>query len=305
MSETMVTLVGNAATAVEHRQTPTGVPVARFRLAATSRRWDRTRECWTDGDTSFYTVRSWRTLADNVAASVAVGEPLVVQGQVAAAGRGEAAGAGRAALVLRGGRRRRDRPRPLPGHRRLPPRCAAAYGRGPGAARHRRVLTPGQPARHGTARRRPGTRTRTARGRSNGGTDGIAATRDTTRDCAGAATTRAPGAARQRRTRGFGTGGGTRPKATEHGRAVRRGRARGRETAARRREPTERTAPGPEYVDASPPQAVTLPDPSHRRLASRPPRTATHRHRLRTLRRPSRRRLNSLRRSAPEKASVP
>ncbi|WP_407555778.1 single-stranded DNA-binding protein [Streptomyces sp. Pv4-95] len=78
----MVTLVGNAATAVEHRQTPTGVPVARFRLASTSRRWDRTRECWTDGDTSFYTVRSWRTLADNVAASVAVGEPLIVQGRL-------------------------------------------------------------------------------------------------------------------------------------------------------------------------------------------------------------------------------
>ncbi|MFJ9411068.1 single-stranded DNA-binding protein [Streptomyces sp. NPDC101393] len=82
MNDTMVTLVGNAATAVEHRQTAAGVPVARFRLAATSRRWDKVRECWTDGGTSFYTVRSWRTLADNVAASVAVGEPLVVQGRL-------------------------------------------------------------------------------------------------------------------------------------------------------------------------------------------------------------------------------
>ncbi|MGW7488455.1 single-stranded DNA-binding protein [Streptomyces sp. NPDC054786] len=78
----MVTLVGNAATAVEHRQTTAGVTVARFRLAATSRRWDRAQERWTDGGTSFYTVRSWRALADNVAASVAVGEPLVVQGRL-------------------------------------------------------------------------------------------------------------------------------------------------------------------------------------------------------------------------------
>ncbi len=78
----MVTLVGNAATAVEHRLTTAGVPVARFRLAATSRRWDKARECWSDGETSFYTVRSWRALADNVAASVAVGEPLVVQGRL-------------------------------------------------------------------------------------------------------------------------------------------------------------------------------------------------------------------------------
>ncbi|WP_079063871.1 single-stranded DNA-binding protein [Streptomyces sp. NRRL F-4489] len=82
MNDTMVTLVGNVATAVEHRETPAGVPVARFRMATTSRRWDRARECWTDGETSFYTVRSWRALADNVAASVAVGEPVVVQGRL-------------------------------------------------------------------------------------------------------------------------------------------------------------------------------------------------------------------------------
>ncbi|WP_254069123.1 single-stranded DNA-binding protein [Streptomyces sp. TM32] len=78
----MVTLVGNAATAVEHRQTTAGATVARFRLAATSRRWDKALERWTDGETSFYTVRSWRGLADNVAASVAVGEPLIVQGRL-------------------------------------------------------------------------------------------------------------------------------------------------------------------------------------------------------------------------------
>jgi len=82
VNDTMVTLVGNAATAVEHRQTAAGVTVARFRLAATSRRWDKAQERWTDGETSFYTVRSWRGLADNVAASVAVGEPLIVQGRL-------------------------------------------------------------------------------------------------------------------------------------------------------------------------------------------------------------------------------
>ncbi|MGX1853592.1 single-stranded DNA-binding protein [Streptomyces sp. NPDC055299] len=82
MNDTMVTLVGNAATAVEHRQTTAGATVARFRLAATSRRWDKGLERWTDGETSFYTVRSWRGLADNVAASVAVGEPLIVQGRL-------------------------------------------------------------------------------------------------------------------------------------------------------------------------------------------------------------------------------
>ncbi|WP_324606973.1 single-stranded DNA-binding protein [Streptomyces rimosus] len=82
MYDTMVTLVGNAATAVEHRQTPAGVSMVWFRLATSTRRWDKERCCWVDGDTSFYTVRAWRTLADNVAASVSRGEPLVVHGRM-------------------------------------------------------------------------------------------------------------------------------------------------------------------------------------------------------------------------------
>ncbi|MFH8347019.1 single-stranded DNA-binding protein [Streptomyces sp. NPDC018045] len=82
MYETMVTLVGNAATAVEHRQTTTGASAVRFRLATSARRWDKERGCWVDGDTSFYTVRAWRALADHVAASVSRGEPLVVHGRM-------------------------------------------------------------------------------------------------------------------------------------------------------------------------------------------------------------------------------
>lgn len=82
MSETLVTLVGNVATQPELKQTSTGVPVVRFRLASTERRYDRVGERWTDGHTSFYTVWAWRTLAENVSGSVAVGEPVVVQGRL-------------------------------------------------------------------------------------------------------------------------------------------------------------------------------------------------------------------------------
>ncbi|CAL9290970.1 MULTISPECIES: single-stranded DNA-binding protein [unclassified Streptomyces] len=81
MNDTLVTVVGNVATSVEYRETPTG-GVARFRFAATARRWDRERSVWTDGPTSFYTVSAWRQLAANLAASVAVGEPLVVHGRL-------------------------------------------------------------------------------------------------------------------------------------------------------------------------------------------------------------------------------
>ncbi|MFJ7949743.1 single-stranded DNA-binding protein [Streptomyces sp. NPDC096354] len=81
MNETVVTLVGNAATGVEFRETATG-GMARFRFAVTARRWDREKQFWADGHTSFYTVWAWRTLASNLAGSVAVGEPLVVHGRL-------------------------------------------------------------------------------------------------------------------------------------------------------------------------------------------------------------------------------
>ncbi|ANW20164.1 single-stranded DNA-binding protein [Streptomyces clavuligerus] len=81
VNDPTVTLVGNAATQVEYRETATG-GMARFRLAVTPRRWDRVRETWVDGRTSFYTVLAWRGLARNLAGSVAVGEPLLVHGRL-------------------------------------------------------------------------------------------------------------------------------------------------------------------------------------------------------------------------------
>ncbi|WP_370412861.1 single-stranded DNA-binding protein [Streptomyces fradiae] len=81
MNETTVTLVGNVATNVEYRETVSG-GVARFRFAVTARRWDRERGMWADGATSFYTVSAWRSLGANLAASVSVGEPLVVHGRL-------------------------------------------------------------------------------------------------------------------------------------------------------------------------------------------------------------------------------
>jgi single-strand DNA-binding protein len=82
MNETLVTVVGNVATEPEMHTTATGVGVTRFRLATTARRWDAARGAWTDGPTSFYTVRAWRTLAGHVKESVCLGEPLLVQGRL-------------------------------------------------------------------------------------------------------------------------------------------------------------------------------------------------------------------------------
>jgi single-strand DNA-binding protein len=82
MSETVVTVVGNVATQPELRQTSAGVPVTRFRLATTERRYDRASDRWTDGHTNFYTVWAWRALGENVCGSIAMGEPVIVQGKL-------------------------------------------------------------------------------------------------------------------------------------------------------------------------------------------------------------------------------
>jgi single-strand DNA-binding protein len=82
MYESQVTVVGNVATPLDHRTTRSGEPAVRFRLASTVRRFDRTREAWEDAWTSFFTVWAWRSLATNVATSVTLGEPLIVQGRL-------------------------------------------------------------------------------------------------------------------------------------------------------------------------------------------------------------------------------
>ncbi|MFE0471350.1 single-stranded DNA-binding protein [Streptomyces sp. NPDC058947] len=81
MNETMVCAVGRVATQPVYREMASG-PSARFRLAVTARYWDREKNSWTDGHTNFFTVWANRQLATNTAASLTVGEPVIVQGRL-------------------------------------------------------------------------------------------------------------------------------------------------------------------------------------------------------------------------------
>ncbi|GGZ17901.1 single-stranded DNA-binding protein [Streptomyces poonensis] len=81
MNETTLCVVGNVATRPVCKETALGTS-ARFRLAVTSRYWDREKNEWTDGHTNFFTVWSRRTLAANVTSSVSVGDPVIVQGRL-------------------------------------------------------------------------------------------------------------------------------------------------------------------------------------------------------------------------------
>ena len=75
-----VTVVGNVATPPVLRATPGGHLVASFRVACTSRRFDKDEGRWRDGDTVFTSVSCWRELGENVAQSLSVGDGVVVQG---------------------------------------------------------------------------------------------------------------------------------------------------------------------------------------------------------------------------------
>ncbi|MFF1275701.1 single-stranded DNA-binding protein [Streptomyces marokkonensis] len=81
MNETMLCVVGRVATRPVYRETASG-PAARFRVAVTARYWDREKSAWADGHTNFFTVWANRQLATNAAASLSVGEPVIVQGRL-------------------------------------------------------------------------------------------------------------------------------------------------------------------------------------------------------------------------------
>ncbi|HYT24854.1 MAG TPA: single-stranded DNA-binding protein [Actinomycetota bacterium] len=80
MSDNQVTLVGNLTDDPELRSTPTGLPVANFRLAVSQRLWDA--DGWKDGEPSFFRVNVWRDQAEHVNRSLRKGARCVVVGRL-------------------------------------------------------------------------------------------------------------------------------------------------------------------------------------------------------------------------------
>jgi single-strand DNA-binding protein len=80
--ETTITVVGNLVDDPELRFTPSGAPVANFRIASTPRTFDRQTNEWKDGDTLFLSCAVWRQAAENVAESLQRGMRVIVQGRL-------------------------------------------------------------------------------------------------------------------------------------------------------------------------------------------------------------------------------
>jgi single-strand DNA-binding protein len=83
MFETYLTIIGNVMTAPEWRRTSqSNRLVAHFKVASTARRLERETGRWIDGNSLRVRVSCWRKLAEGVATSVAVGDPVVVVGRL-------------------------------------------------------------------------------------------------------------------------------------------------------------------------------------------------------------------------------
>ena len=82
MPDTDITVVGRVATAPRLSRTESGGQVTNFRIASTSRRFDRNTQDWVDGETFWSDVECWGDLGGNVVRSVSKGDPVVVVGRL-------------------------------------------------------------------------------------------------------------------------------------------------------------------------------------------------------------------------------
>ncbi len=80
-SDNQITIVGNITDDPELRYTANGAAVANFTVAHSTRIRDAAGN-WTDGDTSFFRVNVWRSLAENAAESLTRGTRVVVTGRL-------------------------------------------------------------------------------------------------------------------------------------------------------------------------------------------------------------------------------
>jgi single-strand DNA-binding protein len=82
MNDLLITVNGWVATDPSQHVGPTGARLTSFRLASTSRYFDRDKGEWVDGDrTEWFTVKVFRSAAITVAASIKKGQPVTVHGR--------------------------------------------------------------------------------------------------------------------------------------------------------------------------------------------------------------------------------
>ena len=82
MSEAPITFIGNVVSDPELRFTPSGTPVANFRVASSKAQYNRESQQWEDGPSTFLSVSAWKQLAEHVSESLHKGMRVVVYGSL-------------------------------------------------------------------------------------------------------------------------------------------------------------------------------------------------------------------------------
>lgn len=80
--ETSITVIGNLVDDPELRFTPSGAPVANFRIASTPRTFDKQTNEWKDGETLWLGCAVWRQMGENVAETLTKGMRVIIQGNL-------------------------------------------------------------------------------------------------------------------------------------------------------------------------------------------------------------------------------
>lgn len=81
-NDTTIVVIGNLTADPELRYTQSGVAVANFTVASTSRSFNRETNQWEDGDTLFMRCSVWREAAENLANSLSKGSRVIAQGRL-------------------------------------------------------------------------------------------------------------------------------------------------------------------------------------------------------------------------------
>jgi len=76
------TTTGLVATTPRYLKTTDGLDICSFRLASGYKRFDRTKMDWVEGETNWFTITSFGTLAVNVASSISKGDRVVLSGTI-------------------------------------------------------------------------------------------------------------------------------------------------------------------------------------------------------------------------------
>jgi single-strand DNA-binding protein len=84
MNDLTMTVTGWVATdpKIVMTRESNGTDMCSFRVAQTSRYFDRAKQVWTNGKTEWFTVRVFRDAAWSVSKSVRTGQPVIVEGRL-------------------------------------------------------------------------------------------------------------------------------------------------------------------------------------------------------------------------------